>query len=116
MDPVTTACAISPIASWKIHLSNNTTVACLNALCDLNNSHLIKMLQEHVQGNYLAISFVTWDITTHDHLLWERTYLDSTEPSKQNQIDIIQQSHTEVDIETSGYSISESCDRGYEVS
>lgn len=74
------------------------------------------MLQEHVQGNYLVISFVTWDIITHDHLLWQRTYLDSAEPSKQNQIDIIQQSDTEVDIETIGYSISESSDHGYEVS
>lgn len=58
MDRVTTACDTSLIATWKMHLYNSITVAHLNALCDLNNSDLIKMLQEHVQGNYSAISFV----------------------------------------------------------
>lgn len=59
IDPVTIACDVPPLATHKMQLYNYTTVACLSAVCDLNNGDLIKMLQAHVQGKYSASSFVT---------------------------------------------------------
>lgn len=41
IEPVTAPCFVSPVAVCKMYLYNNKTVACLNALCDLNNSNQI---------------------------------------------------------------------------